>query len=122
MQGAFQKQLLGLRQVDASQRRLGKGVSGHQSQAKHPHVVDAVYRLQNESIGLSGEVKNRLQSICKEPRRSFQSRSDAGGDLSLVPQGEPNYQTGIREAVGKNTEFARLMTCNKGLERNHLGV
>lgn len=33
-----------------------------------------------------------------------------------MPQGEPNYQTGIQEVKGKNTIFARLMTYNKRVE------
>ena len=46
VQRPLQEQLLGLRQVDATQRSLGQSVGGHQSQAVHPHLVDTVYRLE----------------------------------------------------------------------------
>lgn len=41
----LQVQLLDLRQVDAAQRSLGKGVGRHQSQTEDAHPVDAVYGL-----------------------------------------------------------------------------
>lgn len=45
MQRPLQKQLLGLGEVDATQGSLWQSVGGHQSQAVHPHLVDAVYGL-----------------------------------------------------------------------------
>lgn len=50
VQRPLQEQLLGLRQVDATQRSLGQSVGGHQSQAVHPHLMDAVYRLENKDV------------------------------------------------------------------------
>ncbi|MED6256379.1 hypothetical protein ATANTOWER_024795, partial [Ataeniobius toweri] len=47
MQRPLQEELLGLREVDATQGGLGQSVGGYQSQAVHPHLVDAVYRLKS---------------------------------------------------------------------------
>lgn len=51
VQRPLQEELLGLRQVDATQGSLGQSVGGHQSQAVHPHLVDTVYRLESRYIG-----------------------------------------------------------------------
>lgn len=42
VQVSFQEALLGLTDVDSSQRRLGKRVGGHEGEAVQPHLVDAV--------------------------------------------------------------------------------
>lgn len=46
VQRPLQEELLGLRQVDATQGSLRKGVGGYQGQAVDPHLVDAVYCLE----------------------------------------------------------------------------
>lgn len=50
VQRPLQEELLGLRQVDATQGSLGQSVGGHQSQAVHPHLMDTVYRLESQYV------------------------------------------------------------------------
>ena len=50
VQRPLQEKLLGLREVDAPQRSLGQSVGGHQSQAVHAHLVNAVYGLQGGQV------------------------------------------------------------------------
>lgn len=101
---------------------LGRVLAGTRAKQNTPTLWMLSIACRTKSIGLSGEVKNRLQSICKEPRRSFQSRSDAGGDLYWCLMGNRITKQRFRKRWGENTVFARLMTCNKGQERNILGV
>ena len=58
VQRPLQEELLGLRQVDAAQRGLGQGVGGHQGQAVHPHLVDTVYRLDEEELEQVRKIRN----------------------------------------------------------------
>lgn len=49
VQRPLQEQLLGLRQVDATQGSLGQSVGRHQSQTIHAHLVNTVYRLERST-------------------------------------------------------------------------
>lgn len=60
---------------------LGRVLAGTRAKQNTPTLWMLSIACRTRGIWLSGEVKNRLQSICEEPRRSFQPRSDAGGDL-----------------------------------------